>query len=65
MIDGSALCWVSSLNAAYDLAMWQKPDYIHRNPVKPRFVNLPEHWRWSSARSYAGEQGPIEVDLDW
>jgi hypothetical protein len=45
--------------------MRQKLDYIHYNPVKRGFVDLPEHWRWSSARDYAGSCGLIEVDRDW
>lgn len=45
--------------------MRQKLDYIHYNPVKRGFVDLPEHWRWSSARDYAGGSGPIAVDRDW
>ena len=45
--------------------MRQKLEYIHYNPVKRGFVDLPEHWRWSSARNYAGEDGLIEVDRDW
>jgi REP element-mobilizing transposase RayT len=45
--------------------MRQKLDYIHYNPVKRGFVDLPEHWRWSSARDYSGSCGLIEVDRDW
>lgn len=45
--------------------MRQKLEYIHYNPVKRGFVDLPEHWRWSSARDYAGQVGLIEVDRDW
>jgi hypothetical protein len=45
--------------------MRQKLEYIHYNPVKRGFVDLPEHWRWSSARSYAGEPGVVEVDQEW
>ena len=45
--------------------MRQKLDYIHQNPVKRGFVDLPEHWRWSSARDYAGQPGLIDIDRDW
>jgi REP element-mobilizing transposase RayT len=45
--------------------MRQKLDYIHYNPVKRGYVDLPEHWRWSSARNYAGGPGLIEVDTAW
>ena len=45
-----------------DPVMRQKLDYIHFNPVKRGYVDLPEHWRYSSARSYAGMDGLIEID---
>ncbi|BBA35885.1 uncharacterized protein sS8_3953 [Methylocaldum marinum] len=32
----------------------QKADYIHQTPVKRGYVNRKEHWRYSSARNYAG-----------
>lgn len=48
-----------------EAVMRQKLDYIHHNPVKRGFVDLPEHWRWSSARNYAGLPGLIDVDRDW
>ncbi len=43
----------------------QKLDYIHLNPVKPGYVDLPEHWRYSSARDYAGLTGLLPVFRDW
>jgi putative transposase len=49
----------------HEAVMRQKLDYIHQNPVKRGYVDLPEHWRWSSARSYAGGEGLIEVDTAW
>jgi hypothetical protein len=30
--------------------MWQKLEYIHNNPVPPRYIDDPLHWRYSSAR---------------
>jgi len=30
----------------------QKIDYIHYNPVRKGFVELPEHWKYSSARNW-------------
>ena len=48
-----------------DAVMRQKLDYIHHNPVKRSYVDLPEHWRWSSARDYAGMPGLIAVDREW
>jgi putative transposase len=41
----------------------EKLDYIHANPVKRGYVNLPEHWRYSSASHYAGQAGLLEIDL--
>ena len=43
----------------------QKLDYIHQNPVKRGFIDEPEDWRWSSARSYAGREGLVELFMDW
>jgi REP element-mobilizing transposase RayT len=48
-----------------DEMMRQKIDYIHYNPVKRGFVDEPEHWRYSSARNYAGLPGLIDVATDW
>jgi hypothetical protein len=42
--------------------MREKLDYIHANPVKRGYVNLAEHWRYSSAANYAGLAGLINVD---
>ncbi|MGA7748596.1 MAG: hypothetical protein WCA63_00450, partial [Gallionella sp.] len=42
--------------------MREKLDYIHANPVKRGYVDRAEHWRYSSARNYAGEAGLIEID---
>ncbi|MDH5483880.1 MAG: transposase [Gammaproteobacteria bacterium] len=43
----------------------QKVEYIHNNPVKRGYVDLPEHWRYSSARNYQGETGLIQVCKEW
>ena len=42
--------------------MRQKLDYIHQNPVKRGYVDLPEHWRYSSARNYLGQSGMMAMD---
>ncbi len=42
--------------------MREKLDYIHANPVKRGYVDKPEHWRYSSARNYAGQDGLIAID---
>ena len=41
--------------------MRQKLDYIHYNPVKRGYVDDPVHWRYSSARNYAGQDGLLLV----
>jgi REP element-mobilizing transposase RayT len=48
-----------------DEMMWQKIEYIHNNPLDRGFVDDPLHWRWSSARNYAGQRGLIDVTTDW
>jgi REP element-mobilizing transposase RayT len=48
-----------------DEMMRQKLDYIHNNPVKRGYVDDPVHWRYSSARNYAGLPGLVEVVTDW
>ena len=45
--------------------MLQKLEYIHLNPVKPGFVDEPEHWRYSSARNDQGKPGLVEVATSW
>jgi hypothetical protein len=45
--------------------MRQKIDYIHNNPVKRGYVDDAVHWRYSSARSYAGDDGLLEVCRQW
>ena len=45
--------------------MRQKIVYIHENPVRRGYVEEPTHWRYSSARDYAGQAGLLEVNLGW
>ena len=45
--------------------MRQKIEYIHRNPVKRRYVDDPLHWRYSSARNYEGLAGLLDVVTRW
>jgi REP element-mobilizing transposase RayT len=45
--------------------MREKLDYIHGNPVRRGYVDDPTHWRYSSARNYAGQKGLIPVVMDW
>ena len=48
-----------------DDMMWQKLEYIHNNPVERGYIDDPLHWRYSSARNYAGQAGLIDVVTDW
>ncbi len=48
-----------------EVVMRQKIDYIHQNPVKRGYVDLAEHWRYSSARNYAGQTGLMDVERAW
>ena len=48
-----------------EAVMWQKLEYMHNNPVERGYVDDPLHWRYSSARSYAGQKGLIDVVTDW
>jgi REP element-mobilizing transposase RayT len=48
-----------------DDMMRQKVDYIHQNPVKRGYVDEAVHWRYSSARNYAGLPGLLEVCTAW
>jgi hypothetical protein len=50
---------------ASDEMMIQKLEYIHNNPVRRGYVDDPVHWRYSSARNYAGLTGLIEVITEW
>jgi REP-associated tyrosine transposase len=45
--------------------MLTKLQYIHQNPVVRGYVDEPLHWRYSSARRYAGQPGLIEVVTQW
>jgi putative transposase len=41
----------------------QKLEYIHANPVRRGYVDEPDHWRYSSARNYAGRSGLLEIEM--
>ncbi|MDD4387569.1 MAG: transposase, partial [Clostridia bacterium] len=41
----------------------QKLNYIHNNPVKEEFVNLPEEYKYSSAIDYASGKGILKVEV--
>ncbi|MEX2514078.1 MAG: transposase [Cyclobacteriaceae bacterium] len=37
-------------------------NYIHENPVRAGWVEIPENYLYSSARNYSGLKGLIEID---
>lgn len=45
--------------------MRQKLEYIHNNPLRRGYIDEAIHWRYSSARNYAGMDGLIDVITDW
>jgi REP element-mobilizing transposase RayT len=45
--------------------MLQKLEYMHNNPVERGYVDEPTHWRYSSARNYAGMPGLVDVVTEW
>ena len=45
--------------------MIQKLEYMHYNPAKRGYVDDPIHWRYSSARNYAEQEGLLEVCMEW
>ena len=57
--------WERVAQIENDEVLLQKLDYAHYNPVKRGYVDDPVHWRYSSARNYAGLPGLIEVCTDW
>ncbi len=46
-----------------DKMMIQKIEYMHYNPVKRGYIDEPVHWRYSSARNYAGAEGLMDITL--
>ena len=43
--------------------IFEKLNYIHQNPVKNGLVEQPEHYLFSSARQYLGQEGLLEVSV--
>ena len=41
----------------------EKMEYMHYNPVQKGFVELPEHWKYSSARNWLKEDDRI-IEID-
>ena len=46
-----------------DGMLLQKITYVHENPVRRAWVDVPEHWRHSSARNYLlDDHSVLEID---
>ena len=43
----------------------QKVEYIHNNPVRRGYIDLAEHWRYSSARNYANMEGILPISWEF
>jgi REP element-mobilizing transposase RayT len=44
----------------------QKLNYIHRNPVRAKLVEKPEHYAYSSYRNYIANDNTLaEIDMGW
>jgi putative transposase len=41
--------------------VWEKINYIHKNPVRSKFVAKPEDWIYSSATNYADMESVLEI----
>ena len=46
-----------------DIILHQKLENIHNNPVEAGFVEIPEHYVYSSAKDYANDKGLIDIVL--
>ena len=45
--------------------IWEKVDYVHRNPVKRKLCAREEDWMWSSARAHRdASAGPLRLNLE-
>ena len=44
---------------------WDDESGVGNNPVQRGYVDAAEHWRYSSARVYAGMEGEVKVCMDW
>jgi putative transposase len=58
-------------NGNHQIELWsvhvieEKLDYIHQNPVKAGWVSEPEHYLYSSAKDYGGENGILKIKMLW
>ncbi|HLA09469.1 MAG TPA: transposase, partial [Pyrinomonadaceae bacterium] len=46
--------------------IWQKINYIHKNPLKAKLVKSAKDYRWTSFRAfYSQSDEPLAVDREW
>lgn len=68
LIDRSRQVWKPGWHAeaiASEEFLHQKMEYIHENPVRKGYVDLPEYWKYSSASFWNnGDIGNIPIALD-
>jgi REP element-mobilizing transposase RayT len=69
--DGEYQVWAHNNHAEVTISNWfivSKVNYIHNNPVKAGIVRNPQDYIYSSASSYAGLEGLLDVlpiDRPW
>ncbi len=52
-----------SIELATSEMIESRMNYIHENPVRARYVEMPEDYLYSSARNYSGRYSLLEIDL--
>ncbi|MCA9076746.1 MAG: transposase [Planctomycetaceae bacterium] len=50
-------------NITEPTTVWSEIEYFHANPVRRKLCERPEDWKYSSAATYAGQNGPITIDM--
>jgi putative transposase len=46
--------------------VWEKIEYVHRNPVRRGLAGCPSEYRWSSAADYEGiRKGPLVINHEF
>jgi hypothetical protein len=53
----------TTFNVWSEKKLWEKLNYMHRNPVERKLVALPKDWPWSSWSRYEkAEKGMLRID---
>lgn len=68
--NGENQVWQESFKASplwSGWMIWQKINYIHANPLKAGLVKTTADYRWSSFKSFYGQETEelLSVDSDW